>query len=134
MEEHLNKDSTPSTPALSLIYALEAQLEHIFKEGLAARFTRHSAMAQQVQDWISKNGFEILAPEGYRSQTVTTVKNTKGVDFNEMNSYLMQKEMRIANGYGRLKDKTFRIAHMGETQLEDIDKLLIALEEFLSQN
>jgi aspartate aminotransferase-like enzyme len=75
-----------------------------------------------------------LAPEGYRSQTVTTVKNTKGVDFNEMNSYLMQKEMRIANGYGRLKDKTFRIAHMGETQPEDIDKLLIALEEFLSQN
>lgn len=134
MEEHLNKDSTPATPALSLIYALEAQLEHIFKEGLAARFTRHSAMAQQVQDWISKNGFEILAPEGYRSQTVTTVKNTKGVDFNEMNSYLMQKEMRIANGYGRLKNRTFRIAHMGETQPEDIDRLLIALEEFLSQN
>lgn len=134
MEQHLTKNSTPATPALSLIYALEAQLEHIFNEGLAARFTRHSVMAQQVQDWISKNGFGILAPQGYRSQTVTTVINTQGIDFNELNSYLMQKEMRIANGYGRLKDRTFRIAHMGETQPEDIGRLLIALEEFLSQN
>jgi aspartate aminotransferase-like enzyme len=42
--------------------------------------------------------------------------------------------MRIANGYGRLKDITFRIAHMGETQPTDIGELLTALEEFTSIN
>ena len=41
--------------------------------------------------------------------------------------------MRIANGYGPLKDKTFRIAHMGETQMEDIEKLLAAMEEYLKK-
>jgi aspartate aminotransferase-like enzyme len=42
--------------------------------------------------------------------------------------------MRIANGYGPLKEKTFRIAHMGETQMGDIEELLEAMEEFLKKN
>ncbi len=41
--------------------------------------------------------------------------------------------MRIANGYGELKGKTFRIAHMGETQLSDVDLLLKAMDEYLLQ-
>jgi aspartate aminotransferase-like enzyme len=39
--------------------------------------------------------------------------------------------MRLANGYGPLKNNTFRIAHMGETQMGDVEKLLEALEEYL---
>jgi aspartate aminotransferase-like enzyme len=39
--------------------------------------------------------------------------------------------MRIANGYGPLKDKTFRIAHMGEIQMADIDSLLAAMDAYL---
>jgi aspartate aminotransferase-like enzyme len=41
--------------------------------------------------------------------------------------------MRIANGYGDLKDKTFRIAHMGEINMKDVDVLLAAMEEFLAK-
>jgi len=41
--------------------------------------------------------------------------------------------MRIAGGYGPIKESTFRIAHMGETQIEDIEKLLEAMEEFLQK-
>ena len=75
---------------------------------------------------------ELFAMEGYRSQTVTTVTNNLGIDFHELNTHLMYRNMRIANGYGPLKGKTFRIAHMGETQLTDINILLSALEEYLS--
>jgi aspartate aminotransferase-like enzyme len=41
--------------------------------------------------------------------------------------------MRIANGYGKMKDVTFRIAHMGEIQTSDVDKLLGLMDEFLAQ-
>jgi aspartate aminotransferase-like enzyme len=41
--------------------------------------------------------------------------------------------MRIANGYGPLKGKTFRIAHMGETQPADVERLLEAMDDYLSQ-
>lgn len=132
MEKHRLKDTTPATPALSLIYALDRQLERILAEGLEARFARHSAMAARVQSWALARGLALYAPEGYRSQTVTTVENRAGWDIAELNRFLMQREMRIANGYGALKGKTFRIAHMGETQMDDIERLLAALDEFIA--
>lgn len=131
LAKHLRKDSTPATPALSLIYALDAQLDRILAEGLEARFARHSAMARRVQDWALRRGFDLFAAEGYRSQTVTTVTNNLNLDFAALNAYLLERGMRIANGYGPLKGKTFRIAHMGETRLEDIDRLLEALDAYL---
>jgi aspartate aminotransferase-like enzyme len=131
LETHLNKDSTPATPAMSLIYALERQLERIQGEGLENRFTRHSAMAQLVQDWAPANGFEVFAQEGYRSSTVTAVNNNLGLDIADLNSFLISRGMRIANGYGPLRDNTFRIAHMGETQITDVKELLAALEHYI---
>ena len=53
MEKHRNKDSTPATPAVSLIYALDAQLERILSEGLEQRFQRHAACADLVRSWAS---------------------------------------------------------------------------------
>jgi aspartate aminotransferase-like enzyme len=130
MEKHRLKDSTPATPALSLIYALDLQIERILTEGLEVRFARHTAMAQRVQSWALERGFALYAPEGFRSQTVTTVENNLGVDVSDLNKYLVQKGMRIANGYGNIKGRTFRIAHMGETQMEDVDQLLAAIDEY----
>jgi aspartate aminotransferase-like enzyme len=132
MEKHRNKDSSPATPAMSLIYALDLQLDRILAEGLENRFARHSAMAKRVQAWAEAHDLSMYAPEGYRSQTVTTIKNERGINVPDLNAFLQQREMRIAGGYGPIKASTFRIAHMGETQMEDIEKLLEAMEDFLS--
>jgi aspartate aminotransferase-like enzyme len=132
LAKHLHKDSTPATPALSLIYALNQQIDRILAEGLDNRYARHTRMANLVQDWVSAHGFEVFAAPGVRSRTVTAVRNTLDLDIQELNTYLSHKEMRIANGYGQLKDRTFRIAHMGETSTADINSLLSALEEFIA--
>ena len=134
MEKHRLKDSSPATPAMSLIFALDYQLDRIFKEGLDNRFARHSAMATRVQEWAEAHDQSIYAPEGYRSQTVTTIKNDRGIDISTLNNFLKERGMRIANGYGPLKNITFRIAHMGETQMSDIDELLKAMEKFLKKS
>jgi aspartate aminotransferase-like enzyme len=134
LEKHRLKDTTPATPAVSLIYALDLQMDRILEEGLEARFARHSAMAKRVQKWALSHGLELFAPQGYRSQTVTTVSNELGLDVPALNQFLLGRDMRIANGYGALKGKTFRIAHMGDTNLEDIERLLEAMEAYLAQN
>ncbi len=131
MEKHRLKDSTPATPAMSLIFALDFQLDRILAEGLEARFARHSAMADRVQSWAVERDLPLFACQGYRSQTVTTVVNPVNFDVSALNKFLMQKGMRIANGYGQLKGKTFRIAHMGETRIADVDALLVAIDEYL---
>lgn len=131
LEKHRVKDSTPATPAISLVYALDMQLQRILKEGLEARFARHAAMADMTQKWSFARGLEMYAPEGYRSKTVTTIDNKLGIDVSKLNTFLGERGMRIANGYGPLKNITFRIGHMGELGPTDVEELLSAMDEYL---
>ena len=43
----------------------------------------------------------------------------------------MRHYARISNGYGKLKEQTFRIAHMGDTQIQDIEGLLALINDIL---
>jgi len=134
MEKHRLKDSSPATPVMPLVFALDFQLDRIFAEGLDNRFARHSAMAERVQEWADAHDLSMYAPEGYRSQTVTTIRNERGLNVSDLNAFLKQREMRIAGGYGPIKETTFRIAHMGEIQMTDIEKLLAAMDEYLKKS
>jgi len=133
MEKHRLKDSTPMTPVMPLIYALDFQLDRFAAEGYEKRFARHAAMAERVQAWGEDAGMPPLAASGIRSKTVSSLVNTRGVDISAMNKFLTQRGMRIANGYGKLKDKNFRIATMGEIQMSDVEALIPAIEEFVKQ-
>ena len=84
-------------------------------------------------NWAIRQGFDLMAEEGYRSPTVTTVTNTRRVDVEALNAYLAGEQMEISNGYGVYKDKAFRIAHMGEVQDGDLDRLFAAIERFLEK-
>jgi len=130
-EKHRLKNSTPATPAVSLLNALDHQLDRILAEGLQTRFDRHQTMSKRVHQWALENGFGLFAAEGYRSRTVTTIENLPGLDVAALNNFLMERDMRLANGYGALKHKTFRIAHMGELTLDEIEAVLDAIEEFM---
>jgi aspartate aminotransferase-like enzyme len=130
LEKHRTKDSTPMTPVMPLIYALDVQLDRMLAEGLDARFARHASMARRTQAWAESLGMQPLAAEPYRSKTVSTVNNSRGWDISALNKFLLTKGMRIANGYGKLKDQTYRIAHMGEITMADVEMLLALMEEF----
>jgi hypothetical protein len=74
------QDMTPSTPCISLIYALESKLDDIFTEGVEARHARHAALNAMVHNWVKARGFEFFAPEGYRSVSLTCVANNREID------------------------------------------------------
>ena len=129
LEKYLIKNQTPSTPAISLMWALDVALDRILAEGLAARFDRHAQLAKCVREW-TQDRFDLFAEQGYRSQTVTCVTNTRGLEVKSLNTFLKSKGMQISDGYGNLKGRTFRIAHMGEIQPRDIDELLALMDVF----
>lgn len=134
MEKHRIKNTTAMTPTVALVYGLDFQLDRILAEGLEERFARHLAMSQRVYDWAAENGMSAFANESCRSKTVATINNDRNMDIGELNKFLMDKfQMRISNGYGDLKNKTFRVATMGETTMDDINALLSAMEEFLAK-
>lgn len=133
LEEFLQRDLTPATPSISLLFALDHQLKRILDEGLEARIARHEQMATLVHDW-GKERFELFAAEGYRSKTVTTIRNTREIDVPKLNTYLAGHDMVLADGYGPLKGITFRIGHMGETRTQDVQMLLDHIDKFLDSD
>ena len=119
----------PTTPSTPHMWGLDYQLDKILNvEGLDNRFDRHAKLAKIVQDWAEKH-FELFAKEGYRSNTVTTILNTKGNSVAELNKELAKRGYMISNGYGDLKEKAFRIAHMADRQEADLLALLKEIED-----
>jgi aspartate aminotransferase-like enzyme len=119
-------------PPVSIIYALNTQLDRINLEGWDERFARHVFLANRLAAWTQEKGLEILAAPAVRSTTITVIENNRGIDLDALNTFLLKKGMRIAGGYGLLKSRTLRIAHMGETRMSDLEALLAALDEFLA--
>lgn len=120
----------PSTPSLPHMFALDYQLDRMMKEGCKNRFNKHLEQAKVVRAWAKKH-FAMLAEEEYASNTLTTIKNTRGISVADLNKELAKRGFIISNGYGALKEKTFRIAHMGDTTMEEVKEILSVIEDIL---
>ncbi|MDC9507548.1 alanine--glyoxylate aminotransferase family protein, partial [Clostridioides difficile] len=120
----------PSTPSLSHMFALNFQLKKILNEGLDNRFKRHEDMANLVRDWAQEH-FQIFTDVNYLSNTLTVINNTQGISVSNLNKKLQERGFLIANGYGDLKEKTFRISHMGDYTVKDVNDLLTNINEIL---
>jgi len=121
----------PSTPSLAHMFALDYKLSQILdEEGLENRFARHHEMAQVVRAW-AKEHFAIFPEEEYASDTITCVKNTMGISVAALIKELGEKGFEISNGYGELAEKTFRIAHMGDLTVDDVEELLRTINSIL---
>lgn len=130
-EKNDEKDNTPSTPCVSLVYALAHQLDKMFAEGLEKRYARHRAMAERTREWVQAQGFPLFAAQGYRSVTLTCARGDGRTDLEKLKKLAGERGYAIDNGYGKIKNKTFRIAHMADFTLADMEELFGLLEELL---
>ena len=128
---------TTNTPAVSLFFALQRQLERISGEGLPRRFERHARMAARTHAWVDElrqspgGNYGILAAEGFRSPTVTAVTLPETVQGSQVVSRVATRGFTIATGYGKLKDRCIRIGHMGDHSPEELEELLGVIREEL---
>jgi aspartate aminotransferase-like enzyme len=134
-ERNILKNQTPNTPAVSMLYALDAQLQSIEAEGLQNRFDRHDEMAARVYAWVQEMreekgvDLEVLAPEGYRSPGVTCIKVPEGWTGPRVAAGTAERGFTIATGYGAMREATFRIGHMGDHTLPRLELLLDVLTD-----
>jgi aspartate aminotransferase-like enzyme len=123
---------TPSTPSVGHIYALQSKLQEIFEEGLEQRFERHAHTNTLVHEWVRRAGFDFFAEEGFRSKTLTCVKNNRGIDVLKLVRDLREKHHLVIDpGYGKIKGQTFRLSNMGDETEETISHLLACLDDVL---
>ncbi len=117
------KHQTPFTPNISLLYALNRRMDLLLEETYDHVYQRHKKMAEVTQQWARKH-FTLFSEPGYESITVTCVQNVLGKNVEKLNKKLAEKGYIISNGYGKLKEKTFRIGHMGEWTPTKIRKVI----------
>jgi aspartate aminotransferase-like enzyme len=137
-ERFAAKHQTPNTPAISLLYALEAQLESVVVESIERRWARHEAMRAETERWVAdcaeRAGVELrmLAPEGARSPTVSTILLPEGVTSGAMTKAVAARGFTIGGGYGKAGERAFRIGHMGDHTVDTLRGCLTACEDALA--
>lgn len=126
--------STPFTPAVSLIAALDAALSLIEDEGLENVYLRHSLLGSATRAAVRGVGLELFGPEDENANVVTTVKVPNGVDGKELVKLIREKYgITLAGGQGHLKGKIVRIAHCGYYGAFDTLTAISALEMALKE-
>lgn len=132
-EEFAGKFQSPTTPAVSLLFALDKQLADIEQETLAARFARHLAMTAASTASISRAetaGLDVslLAGPGRYSPSVTCIRSDRSV---EILKGMRGQGFELGGGQPPLAKTTFRIGHMGDHTVSGVEAMLGVLDRVL---
>jgi alanine-glyoxylate transaminase/serine-glyoxylate transaminase/serine-pyruvate transaminase len=121
------------TAPMHLYYALREALRLVIEEGLAARWTRHRAVAKSFWSGLDELGLTPHVPLEYRLPSLTTVRVPEGVDAAAVARRLLAEyNIEIAGGLGDLAGKVWRVGLMGfNARRETVAVLLRALREVL---
>lgn len=135
-EEFALRDQTPTTPSLPLIFAADAQLVEITKEGLEARWARHAAMRSVVEAWVTERRADgvsvgMLTREGERSATISALTLPPELRALDVVRAMEARGFVIGRGYGAMQDSTLRIGHMGDHTPDGVARCLDALADVL---
>lgn len=128
-QKNHEKNNTPSTPSVPHIYALQERVQAMLSEGMENRYQRHEDTNSQLVAWGAKHGFELLAPEGYRSKSLACFKTPENLDLSGWIKAVRNIHGFLINGgYGKIKGSTFRISNMGNETIETMQELFVALD------
>jgi aspartate aminotransferase-like enzyme len=122
--KYARKGQTPYTPAVSLLYALQASLHLMAAEGRAAVFARHLALRDFLRADARGLGIMPLVPDAIASPTVTALQVA---DADAVLAALRARGVVLAEGQGPLKGRVVRIGHMGLVTKADLAHVLTEL-------
>jgi aspartate aminotransferase-like enzyme len=135
LREALEKGSTPSTPAVSVVVQLDVALGLLLQEGLEAAFARHAALGRACRVGAKAMGLELFSPDEERSAVVTAIRVPEGIDARELVLALRDRfGITVAGGHGELAPRIFRVGHIGHYDVFDITTTLAAVEELLAES
>lgn len=105
----------PYTPGTNLLFGLSVALDMLEEEGLSRVFARHTRHAEATRRAVDAWGLEVQCaePKDY-SSSLTAVRVPEGVSADDLRGVILERfNMSLGNGLGQLKDRVFRIGHLG---------------------
>ena len=131
-EKFGQKNQTPATPAVSVLFSLQTALSLMKKEGRKKIFKKHLELRDYFRRQIKKIGLKLVVSDNEASPTVTSIWPPEGVDETSWRKLLREKyDLVIAGGMGELKGKIVRVAHMGYVSKSDLDQVIDSFKKSL---
>ncbi len=128
-----DRGGTPMTSVIPQIAGLNRILKLIDDwGGKEEYFGLYRERNRRIRGGTQKLGLTLFPKEGYESPTVTCINAPSKVNGVEIYQRMREKGFELAKGYGSIKDITFRIGNMGYIEFDDIELMLSALKEVLS--
>jgi aspartate aminotransferase-like enzyme len=127
------KNTTPFTPPINLMVALQTALQMMKAEGLQGIFSRHQRLMNATREAVKALGLPLFAPEGAGSPAITAVAPTD-VDAEQVRAVMKKRfDIVLAGGQDHLSGKIFRMGHLGFVSDRDILAAVAALEATLRE-
>jgi aspartate aminotransferase-like enzyme len=132
-KKETDKDSSPFTPPVNMMYGLQASLEMMYQEGLENIFKRHARLTQATRAAMQALNLPLYAPDSCASYAITAVAPV-AVEAEKIRSLMKKKyDIALAGGQDHLSGKIFRIGHLGFVSERDILSAIAALESTLKE-
>ena len=132
-EDQKKGHGTPVTSAIPQIAGLNTALKMIQRNGGKKwYFELYGERNMKIRQGIEKIGLSTFPRKGSESPTVNCINAPKAMDGGTVYERMRQNGFELAEGYGPLKKKTFRIGNMGYIEMTDIDLMLKTLASVIS--
>lgn len=129
MVEHSRNNVHPTTGPLTAIFALDAAVQAMDREGVVNVFERHRRLGQYFRDGMDRIGVPVFANPEYVSDSVTAFETPGGASASAFQAKVREAAgIEIATGQGAYADKLNRIGHMGWVDTPELDATLEAIE------
>ena len=132
-EDQKKGHGTPVTSVIPQIAGLNIALKMIQqKGGKKWYFDLYKERNRRIREGIEKIGLSTFPQKGSESPTVNCINAPKTMEGGVVYERMRQNGFELAEGYGPLKKKTFRIGNMGYIEMADIDLMLKTLHDVIS--
>lgn len=125
----------PYTPNWHGVAALNAGASAILNEGMEKTFARHMQVAEQCRNGLAHLGIKLFTkPDAVNSPTVTAAMVPDRFTWPQWRTALRERGLIVAGSFGPMKDKVFRLGHMG-TQADPalMEQALAAIQDALRE-
>ena len=124
----------PFTPAVQLIFALDAALQDYLEEGYEQRIKRYNFLAEKMRSGLQEIGFELLLfPKKMQSNILTTIKIPEKMNYWQVHDKLKERGITIYSDDNVISQGNFRVATLGSITEEDVDWFLANLKEVMGE-
>lgn len=131
-QEALQRNTTPYTPAITLILGLHCSLKEILKIGIENLNRLHRTRTLALRAALKAMNLKLLVEDDEKaSYAVTAVYPPDGITVKDIRAGFKNRNIVVANGQGELENKIFRIGTLGYVNHEDLVKTMNTLEEIL---